>query len=72
MKHKCPICKKPTDSESDADFPFCSDRCRMHDLGNWASEKYVVSDPVFDEEDIAEADRRLPQQDEQNSDETIH
>jgi endogenous inhibitor of DNA gyrase (YacG/DUF329 family) len=72
MKHKCPICKKPTDSETDADFPFCSDRCRMHDLGNWASEKYVVSDPVFDEEDIAEADRRLPQQDEHNSDETIH
>jgi len=72
MKHKCPICKKPTDSESDAEFPFCSDRCRMHDLGNWASEKYVVSDPVFDEEDIAEADRRLPQQDEHNSDETIH
>jgi len=72
MKHKCPICKRPTDSEKDRDFPFCSDRCRMNDLGNWASEKYVVSDPVFDEEDIAEADRRLPQQDEHNSDETIH
>ena len=72
MRHKCPICKRPTDSEKDPDFPFCSDRCRMHDLGNWASEKYVVSDPVFDEEDIAEADRRLPQQDEHNSDETIH
>jgi endogenous inhibitor of DNA gyrase (YacG/DUF329 family) len=72
MKHKCPICKKPTDSERDAEFPFCSDRCRMHDIGNWASEKYVVSDPVFNEEDIAEADRRLPQQDEHNSDENIH
>jgi uncharacterized protein len=72
MKHKCPICKRSTDSEKDADFPFCSERCRMSDLGNWASEKYVVSDPVFDEEDIAEADRRLPQQDEHNSDETIH
>jgi endogenous inhibitor of DNA gyrase (YacG/DUF329 family) len=72
MKHKCPICKKPTDSEKDAGFPFCSDRCRLADLGAWASEKYVVSDPIFDEEDIAEADRRLPQQDEQNSDDTIH
>ncbi len=72
MKHKCPICKRPTDSENDRDFPFCSDRCRLHDLGNWACEKYVVSDPVFDEEDVAEADRRLPQQDEHNSDETIH
>jgi endogenous inhibitor of DNA gyrase (YacG/DUF329 family) len=72
MKHKCPICKKPTDSDNDADFPFCSDRCRLLDLGAWASEKYVVSDPIFDEQDIAEADRRLPQQDEHNSDESIH
>lgn len=50
MKHICPICKKPTDSVTDAEFPFCSERCRDRDLGNWASEKYVVSDPVFEEE----------------------
>ncbi len=48
MKHRCPICKTPTDSELHADFPFCSERCRDRDLGNWASEKYVVSEPVFD------------------------
>jgi len=54
MKHQCPICKKPTDSEKDADFPFCSERCRLLDLGKWASEKYVVSEPVFDEEDLEE------------------
>jgi uncharacterized protein len=53
MKHKCPICKKPTDSEKDADFPFCSERCRLLDLGAWAAEKYVVSDPIFDEEEIS-------------------
>ena len=50
MKHRCPICKKATDSELDRDFPFCSERCRLLDLGAWASEKYVVSDPIFDEE----------------------
>jgi endogenous inhibitor of DNA gyrase (YacG/DUF329 family) len=50
MKHQCPICKKPTDSENDAEFPFCSERCRLHDLGNWASGKYVISRPAFDEE----------------------
>ena len=33
------------------DFPFCSERCRLRDLGNWAAEKYVVSEPVFDEDD---------------------
>jgi endogenous inhibitor of DNA gyrase (YacG/DUF329 family) len=52
MKHKCPICKVETDSLILADFPFCSERCRERDLGNWASEKYVVSDPIFDEEEI--------------------
>jgi len=51
MMHKCPICKAPTDSAVHADFPFCSERCRLRDLGNWASEKYVVSEPVFDEGD---------------------
>jgi endogenous inhibitor of DNA gyrase (YacG/DUF329 family) len=50
MTRKCPICRKPTDSETDADFPFCSERCRTLDLENWASEKYVVSEPVFDED----------------------
>ncbi len=58
MKHKCPICKKATDSAADADFPFCSERCRMADLGAWASEKYVVSDPIFDEEEILEGERK--------------
>jgi endogenous inhibitor of DNA gyrase (YacG/DUF329 family) len=27
-------------------FPFCSDRCRIEDLANWSSEKYVISTPV--------------------------
>jgi endogenous inhibitor of DNA gyrase (YacG/DUF329 family) len=71
MKHRCPICKSATDSDTQVDFPFCSERCRLLDLGAWASEKYVVSDPVFDEEGLAEAERRTsdPRQ-EQN--ETIH
>jgi uncharacterized protein len=50
MKHNCPICRKPVNSASDPDFPFCNERCRLLDLGNWASEKYVVSEPLFDEE----------------------
>jgi endogenous inhibitor of DNA gyrase (YacG/DUF329 family) len=58
MKHKCPICKVETDSAIHADFPFCSGRCRERDLGNWASEKYVVSDPIFDEEETNESDRK--------------
>ncbi|HLZ11747.1 MAG TPA: DNA gyrase inhibitor YacG [Candidatus Acidoferrum sp.] len=56
MIHRCPICKTSTDSDAHKDFPFCSERCRMQDLGNWATEKYVVSDPIFDEEEIEKAD----------------
>jgi endogenous inhibitor of DNA gyrase (YacG/DUF329 family) len=78
MKHICPICKRPTDSDRDADFPFCSERCRLLDLGAWASEKYVVSDPIFDEdeENIPEREhgpnRHLPREDQDNDDDTIH
>lgn len=47
---KCPICKKKEANLGDPDFPFCSERCRLIDLGNWASEKYVISTPVRPEE----------------------
>jgi uncharacterized protein len=47
---RCPICKKATKT-TDPDFPFCSDRCRLIDLGKWASGGYVISSPVDDAED---------------------
>ncbi len=42
---KCPICKTevPLDSEF---LPFCRERCKLIDLGNWASEKYIISTPM--------------------------
>jgi uncharacterized protein len=51
----CPICKKPTGSD-DPEFPFCSERCRLLDLGAWASGKYKVSDPAFGEEPASAPD----------------
>jgi hypothetical protein len=42
---KCPICKKPV-ALNDPYMPFCSERCKLIDLGNWASEKYVISTPI--------------------------
>jgi len=47
---KCPICKKPV-VKSAKDFPFCSERCRLLDLGKWASGQYVVASPVQDTDD---------------------
>jgi endogenous inhibitor of DNA gyrase (YacG/DUF329 family) len=81
MKHRCPICKTPTDSESNTDFPFCSERCRDRDLGNWATEKYVVSEPVFDMSELEAGDetgaKKAAEEDEdfkgfRKPDDTIH
>ena len=52
MKHRCPICKAETDSAVHADFPFCSERCRLFDLGKWASGEYVIPAPITDEDEI--------------------
>ena len=41
----CPICHKDITREN-PEFPFCSERCRILDLGNWASGKYVISTPA--------------------------
>lgn len=45
----CPICKKPV-GLNEPEMPFCSERCRLLDLGNWAAERYVISTPVRPEE----------------------
>jgi uncharacterized protein len=56
LKLKCPICKKPVTSK-DAEFPFCSDRCRLLDLGKWASGGYVIASPLQDGDTIDEFSR---------------
>ena len=54
IKLRCPICKKSTKA-TEADFPFCSDRCRLIDLGKWASGGYVIPSADSDaEETIAD------------------
>lgn len=41
----CPICRKPVDMKN-PDRPFCSERCRLLDLGNWVDGNYVISTPA--------------------------
>ena len=55
---KCPTCKKQIVKSIDPDFPFCSDRCRVIDLGKWASGGYVISEPMQDTEDLVRDDER--------------
>ena len=52
----CPTCKKPVTPEVE-NFPFCSDRCRLIDLGTWASGGYRVSSPVLDPDLLEEVEQ---------------
>ena len=54
---RCPICKKPipdptaelSPTSARAYFPFCSDRCKLIDLGRWLDGKYQVPVVEIDE-----------------------
>ena len=42
---KCPTCRRPVEWSAESPYrPFCSDRCRLIDLGAWLSEKHAVAD----------------------------
>jgi len=71
MKLKCPICKQPVESETSPEFPFCSERCRERDLGNWAMEKYKAAVPMMDESEHEEieTDERAQHESSNNEDE---
>ncbi len=38
----CPHCGKKVKWENNPYRPFCSERCKLIDLGEWASEKYKI------------------------------
>jgi endogenous inhibitor of DNA gyrase (YacG/DUF329 family) len=39
---KCPTCDKPIEWQDNPYRPFCSERCRLIDLGAWVNEEYAV------------------------------
>ena len=48
----CPTCKKNVQWNEKSEYrPFCSERCKLIDLGEWASESYSI--PVeFNEDNL--------------------
>jgi endogenous inhibitor of DNA gyrase (YacG/DUF329 family) len=43
---ECPICKKPVPPRGEnRAYPFCSERCRLVDLGRWLGEEYRIPGP---------------------------
>jgi len=47
MQVNCPTCGVMTTWEENRHRPFCSERCRMIDLGRWATEAHrIPGDPA--------------------------
>ena len=44
---KCPMCQRPVVWQENQSRPFCSERCRLMDLGCWVDESYRL--PVQEE-----------------------
>ncbi len=43
MKVYCPRCGEKINWEENPFRPFCSERCKLIDLGKWLAEEYRVS-----------------------------
>lgn len=44
----CPSCKALSDFSPENQYrPFCSARCKMVDLGDWANESYRIPEKVI-------------------------
>ena len=62
--HACPICGKQFSFKSvecSPEFPFCSRRCRLIDLGRWLKGDYTV--PGSEEDDSTEQDAESEEED---------
>ncbi len=45
----CPICGRPVRWDDPPRGPFCSERCRLIDLGAWAEGRYTIPGPPLAE-----------------------
>lgn len=42
----CPTCRKKGEWFEDRFGPFCSERCKLVDLGKWFNAEHVISEPL--------------------------
>jgi endogenous inhibitor of DNA gyrase (YacG/DUF329 family) len=49
----CPICDRRLDGPITnwPQFPFCSQKCKLVDLGRWLSDRYTIPKEEPDEDD---------------------
>ncbi|GAB3475304.1 DNA gyrase inhibitor YacG [Marinomonas epiphytica] len=54
---KCPTCQNESVwSKNNASRPFCSAKCKLIDLGEWANESYSIPQQSSEEDEIFSED----------------
>jgi endogenous inhibitor of DNA gyrase (YacG/DUF329 family) len=43
VRVRCPTCRRDVDWEAAPFRPFCSERCRLIDLGAWLTEQHTIA-----------------------------
>ena len=58
---KCPTCNRETEYTGNEFRPFCSERCKLIDFGEWADENYKLptQDTELSEEDVDRIEKAL-------------
>jgi endogenous inhibitor of DNA gyrase (YacG/DUF329 family) len=54
IRVRCPICDRVIEGQGPAEwpqFPFCSERCRLIDLGRWLGGDYRIAATRAEEEE---------------------
>lgn len=55
LKVPCPTCEKDVIWSKESEFrPFCSERCKLIDLGEWADEGHKISQPIQTDVEFSE------------------
>lgn len=56
---RCPQCGKSCRCDAEnPDRPFCSERCKLIDLGDWLEERHVIPQPVESQDWQADNDEQ--------------
>ena len=62
MKNRCSICGTEYEYQQEGklppNFPFCSKRCKLIDLGKWLNEEYKISIPLKNVGSLSEEELR--------------
>lgn len=66
MQIKCPICKKSVEYKDNEFRPFCSERCKLLDLGAWVDGEYSLPSETtsLNEEEMALLEKAMQEKEE--------